>query len=749
MRKIGLKTYATLAILLFSTSIFAQNAIWQRTSLAEVQTDLLTQYDTPQEYEVFKLNTTNFKNLLVSAPERFNGTSQTIISLPMDNGKLEKFRVYEASNFSPELQAQYPNIRSYVAQGIDNPTAIARFSFSDYGMSMMISRANLSSVYLKSITQDGTYYMVYRSDQLTETGSFECEVIDDFQPSLPESYQARNANDGTLRTFRLALACTSDYANFHLNRLGVSPTATEQVKKEAVMSEFNVVLTRVNGIFERDLSVTMNLVSNNENLIFLNAGTDPYTYNDKTVMLAENQATCDSIIGTANYDLGHVLSSAHFGGLAYLRGSCNPAVKAGAVSGINTPVEDTFYFVIAHEMGHQYGANHTFNNECGGNRNSATGMEPGSGSTIMGYPGACPPNVQGDRDDYFHAISLQEMWSHVKHGSGQCGNETTTNNAAPIANAGPNRTIPASTPFILEGQATDPDDPSGASLTYSWEQMNPQPAQMPPRNTNTTGPMFRSRIPSESPARYMPVIETVINGGTQNSWEVVPAVSRSMNFRFTVRDNHPGGGASDSDNMRVTTDGNSGPFIVTSQTTATTWQTQTTETVTWDVAGTDTAPVNCTHVNIFFSTDNGFTYPVTIATNIPNTGSAVINVPNLNTTSGRLMVKAADNIFYQLNKGKITVTGEIGVNDFDFKNFAVYPNPSQGIFNLEFTPETADEVEVALYDLRGRLIKQNIFSDVSNGIFHRQLEYGSIDNGIYFLVVKNGGKTATKKLIKN
>src|SRR5690606_15579363 len=243
------------------------------------------------------------------------------------------------------------------------------------------------------------------------------------------------------------------------------------------------------------------------------------------------------------------------------------------------------------------GANHTFNNSCQNNRNTSTAMEPGSGSTIMSYAGTCPPNVQNRSDAYFHAISLQEMWSNIKHGAAQCGAQTSTNNDPPTADAGGNKTIPKGTPFILTGTGTDPNDPTGASLTYTWEQMNPQPAQMPPVNTSTQGPMFRSVQPSDSPSRYMPMIQTVINGNTQNTWEVVPTVGRTMNFRFTVRDNHAGGGSSASDNMRVTVDGASGPFVITSQNDPATWVTQTTETITWDVAGTNGGEVNTSHVD--------------------------------------------------------------------------------------------------------------------------------------------------------
>jgi hypothetical protein len=202
--------------------------------------------------------------------------------------------------------------------------------------------------------------------------------------------------------------------------------------------------------------------------------------------------------------------------------------------------------------------------------------------------------------------------------------------------------------------------------------------------------------------------------------------------------------------MFVTVDGSAGPFVVTSQNTATTWNTQTTETVTWDVAGTDVAPVDSPLVDILFSTDGGQTYPITVALNVPNNGSAVVNVPNLNTTTGRLMVISSNNIFYDLNNAVITVTGTVGVEEFSFENFAVYPNPSNGTFNLTFKPATNDNIEVSLYDLRGRIIGQSTFDDVNaSSTFSKQLDYNYVESGMYFLVVKNGNKVTTKKVVKN
>ena len=223
-----------------------------------------------------------------------------------------------------------------------------------------------------------------------------------------------------------------------------------------------------------------------------------------------------------------------------------------------------------------------------------------------------------------------------------------------------------------------------------------------------------------------------------------------MNFRYTVRDNVAGGAATASDNMIVTVDGASGPFEITSQNTPTTWNIGDTETITWDVAGTDGAPVSSPNVDIWFSTDGGQTYPIPVALGVPNNGSALVNVPNINTTMGRLMVISSNNIFYDLNDAAITIDGIVGVGEFTFENFTVYPNPSNGTFNISFTPESNGKVEIALYDLRGRAINNYIFDDVAaSSTFNKQLEYNYIDSGMYFLVIKNGNKVSTKKIIKN
>lgn len=758
MKKSTFKPLLVLFFALFYFGISAQNnSLWTKalnTDTENLQKE--TRKTVPLEYNLFQLNTPALKAALSQAPIRGNGTSNIIIKLPTNSGELQSFRVYEASILAPELQARHTNIRSYAAKGIDDPTAVARFSVSNVGLNAMITSGKYSTVYIDPYTQDKNFYITYNINQLpADPDGFECLTEEAVGPE--PLYNERNANDGKLRTFRLAVACNRFYSQYHLNDQGIPSTATDAVKKAAILSAMNVTMTRVNGVYERDLSLTMVIIPNNEDIIFLDAGTDPYAPNQNAgTLINQNQTVIDAEIGSANYDIGHLFSTGA-GGLAQLRSPCTPN-KARGVTGTNNPKGDAYDIdYVAHEMGHQYGANHTFNNACGGNRNPATAIEPGSGSTIMAYAGICPPNVQSRSDDYFTGRSIQEMWGNINSGSGQCGTESNTNNQPPTADAGPGRTIPKSTAFILMGTASDPD---GDALTHCWEQMNTEFAPMPPKKTSTGGPAFRSFDPSDSPDRYMPRINFVIAGDlggntppTANRWEAVPAVGRNMNFRYTVRDNVAGGGASASDNTFVTIDGDSGPFKVTSQSdpnNSINWTTQTTETITWDVAGSDSAPVNCANVDIKLSTDGGFTYPITIALNVANSGSETINVPNVNTTNGRIMVMAADNIFYAINDTKIIIDGTVGVEDFSFDNFSIFPNPSSGIFNLSFTPASNDNIEVSLYDLRGRIINQFIYDDVNaSGLFNKQLDYNYIDSGMYFLVVKNGSKTATKKLMKN
>ena len=744
MKKNNFKLKLIIPMLLMCFGLSAQNYIdlWKTASLNEtVSKTKVFRNTVPQEFKLFTLNPVELNSLLATAPQRFTTPSNAIIEFPTNNGEIQKFRVYEASVLDALLQAQYPNIRSYTAQGIDDPSAIARFSYSDSGLNVMISSANYGTIYIDPYTKDLNQYISYATNSLPEDSrSFECLVQDTLQDEVVLS--PLNADDGKLRTYRLALACTGEYAQYHLNNQGIPSSATDEVKKAAVLTAMNTAMTRINGVFEKEVALTMVIIANNTEIIFLNAGSDPYTNNNGGAMLGQNQSTINSIIGTANYDIGHVFSTGG-GGIASLGSVCGSS-KAQGVTGLPQPIGDDFYInYVAHEMGHQFRANHTQNNSC--NRNNATSMEPGSASTIMGYAGICSPNVQSDSDAYFHAISIQEMWGFISIlGGSSCPVETDTGNAPPTADAGPNYTIPRTTPFILKGIATDPDTED--VLSHNWEQMDQQIGTMPPQNTSAFGPMFRSENSLISPNRYMPKLSTVLNGQTQTTWEVVPSVSRTMKFRYTVRDNVAGGSSSASDDTVITVDGDSGPFVVTSQNASTTWSPQSNETITWDVAGTDVAPVDSPNVDILFSTNGGQTYDVVIAEDIPNNGSAEISAPNLNTTSGRFMIISSNNIFYDINGGVITIEGVLALNENSFENFALWPNPSNGSINLVLTPFSNGDIEVSLYDIRGSLVYNKGF-ETNGSLFEKALTFNGLNTGIYFIKVSNNGISKTTKLI--
>jgi subtilisin-like proprotein convertase family protein len=644
MKQYYAKIYSSLLIVLFlSFSVTAQKSekLWTKTTVEGIsKTQQVIRNSEPSKAIFYQLDIYGLKNILQNAPKRkgFNGVSNVIASFPTEDGSFEAFRINEASTMSLELQAKFPEIRSYIGQGIDNPTAIIRFSLSpEKGLSSMVL-SDKKTVFIEPYTNDLSTYIVFINSPLDiNNSSFKCETEYLKNEIDLDLESARNANDGQLRTFRLALACTGEYAAFHG---GTVPL---------VMAAMNTTMTRVNGVFERDVALTMVMVDNTS-IIFLDGTTDPYTNNDGGTMLGENQTTCDTNIGSANYDIGHVFSTGG-GGVAYLNSPCD-SLKAGGVTGQGSPIGDTFDIdYVAHEMGHQYGANHTQNNNC---QRSAVSVEPGSASTIMGYAGICPPNVQNNSDDYFHGENIKEMWANISTGASQCAAQSATGNSAPTAIAGADYSIPKSTPFVLKGDATDVD--AGNSLTYCWEQVDTTPATMPPVSTSTVGPAFRSLQPKISPNRYMPNLATVIGGSTASTWEVVPSVGRTMNFSLTVRDNVSGGASSGSDSMIVTVNDTAGPFLVTSQATSgISWAENTTETITWDVAGTTANGVNTANVNILLSTDGGANFDTVLASNTPNDGSHDIMVPVTSSPNCRIMIEAIDNIFYAVNSNKFTI----------------------------------------------------------------------------------------------
>jgi len=638
---------STVAIMLFSMSAQSQNftTLWTPMSAIKAkQSEQVLRKINLKSEEFFQLNIEELKAKVENIGHREN-PGNTVISFPDSEGKLNQFRVFEASVMEPELQEQYPNMRTYVGQGIDNPTEIIRFSITPKGFHGMTLSTPNGTEFIDPFSKEGNIYTVYSKRNLVDRNfDFECGVISD--PLLNttdfETPLARNANDGTLRNYRLAVACTGEYTQFHGGTFADA------------LSAIVVTINRVNSVYERDLSITLTLVANNSSIIYTNGSTDPFENNNESILINQSQSIINSAIGSSNYDIGHTFSTGA-GGLAGLGVTCVNSAKARGVTGVNQPVGDAFDIdYVAHEIGHQFGAPHTFNgtvgNCSGGNRSGSNAYEPGSGSTIMAYAGICgSDNIQIGSDAYFHQNSINKIWSHVTS-TGACPvNRTSTGNTEPVAEAGANYTIPQGTPYKLDGSGSSDVD-GMSTLTYTWEQYDLGTAGLP-TETSVTGPLVRSFEGTENPVRYVPRLSDVLtNGGTSTTWEKLATINRAINYVLTVRDNDGRGGQTDSDQMTITNTASAGPFTVTSQNTnQIVWTPGETETITWNVAGTTGNGVNAANVNILLSTDEGLTYDTVLASNVPNDGSHSITVPNVSAPKCRIMVEGAGNIFYNLN----------------------------------------------------------------------------------------------------
>ncbi|WP_333597628.1 reprolysin-like metallopeptidase [Chryseobacterium flavum] len=656
------KQLTLIGMLLITGVSFAQtDRLWSEGS-RKSSSEIFENKSNINNPKIYNLDINGLKNALAKAPKRLAAgeKSELIISFPNSEGKMENFKVRENSNFAPELAAKYPDIKSYVGEGLGDSNSTVYFSVSPLGLSSMEVYGDRSAVFIEPYSKDLSTYVVYRkSDKKDDLSKFECTVIDVAKKGTANtSLTARpNADDAKLRTFRLALSCTGEY------------TAYFGGTKAQALAAMNNTMTRVNGVFEKDFAARMVLISNNDSVIYTNASTDPYSAaSGMSNWNSQLQSTLTSVIGEANYDIGHLFGASGGGGNAGCIGCiCTNGSKG---SGYTSPADaipsgDNFDIdYVAHEMGHQFGGNHTFSMS---NEGTGANMEPGSGSTIMGYAGITSQDIQPHSDAFFHAISIQQITNNIK--AKTCSVNTDTGNSIPTANAGLDYTIPKGTPFVLTGTGTDAN---GDSLTYIWEQMdNASSSQTGASSaasaTKTSGPNFRSWAPTTVPVRYFPRMASVLAGatttaGSEITVEALSSVARTLNFRFTVRDNRAGGSGNNSDDAVITVNGTAGPFNITSQNSATTYSGGSSQTVTWNVAGTTANGVNAANVDILWSTDNGNTW-TTLLAGTPNDGSQAVTIPNVSTSSGRIMVKGSNHIFFDVNNANITVNAGSGTPD--------------------------------------------------------------------------------------
>lgn len=747
---------ALTGLLLLSTGAFAQN-FWQTMEGTLAPSKGLRQI-VPQKYLLVNIDEEALNTFLHALPN--NARAAKTITLPTPDGKSMLFNIWNTPIFTPALQNKYPGINTYTAVATGNTHITAKIDYTEKGFHAMIYDADATFfIDPYSNTNDGYYIVYYKKDYSRDDNNLMHCNFDDSDAVLrvngsPINMEQRpgaplSIVNGTQRKrYRLALSCTGEYAHAVD---GNSPT------KSGVLSAMTTSMNRVNGIYEREVAVTMQFIDNEDSLIYLNPNTDPFTANnDGDNLLDENQANTAAVIGSSNYDIGHIFSTGG-GGIAQLGSVCNNSYKAMGVTGSYNPVGDAYDVdYVAHEMGHQFGADHTFNantGSCYNNGNNFEAYEPGSSSTIMGYAGICgsSDNLQQHSDDYFHAISLQDINYFITTGfwgggGTSCGETLTGTTPVQISNLNAAYTIPYKTPFELEAPAATS---TGAdSISYCWEEwdLGDYKISEDQGDTFTRGPVFRSFDPAGT-IRIFPQIGKVISNTLNYKGERVPVVARTLSFIVTARSlsqdgwgtfNIPDGQVS----LNVINTGQ--PFKVTTPNTLLTWQSNTNETVTWDVAQTNTAPVNCSGVNIYLSVDGGYTYPYTLATNVPNTGTASVSLPDITSNQARIKVKGTGNVFFDISDANFKIEAGSATSNIELENnISVFPNPAQDVLHLRNGND--NKLQVALYNAIGQALW--------NGELQHTLDISTSQyaHGVYFLHfydLKNNAKAVKTVIIK-
>lgn len=565
------------------------------------------------------------------------------LELPTPEGGFASFSVVESPIMEPELARKFPDIKTYLGQGIEDGAATVRITVTPAGFDAQILSPG-GAFYIDRYTRgDDQNYAVYnRENYRKELPAFSCFTVDDGKgPVIGGGGEQMVMRAGSQRRdYRIAVNATGEFTGFHGGTVagGLAAVVT--------------IVNRINGIYENEFSSRLVLVANQNLLIYTNAATDPFTSPGANSTTNNASVTnLNTVIGAANYDVGHVFHRGANNGVAGSIGNVCTATKGAGTSVTEPPTGDLFAVdYAAHELGHQFGMRHNFNN-CNGSQGDSSTLanEPGSGTTIMGYAGICGgTNIQTNSDPYFNNINFDQFLTY-QAGGGSCPPIIATGNSVPTVSAGPDYTIPRGTPFTLVASGSDAD--AGDVLTYNWE-VREGGAVLALGSDNGSSPMQRSRLATVDPSRTIPRISNLL-ANTFDLGEYLYQNARTQTWRCTVRDNRAGNGGVNTDDMTLTVS-SAGPFQVTAPNTPVTWAGA--QTVTWAVNGTNAAPVNTASVRILLSTDGGLTFPTVLAASTPNDGSELVILPNINTTLARVRVEAIGNIYFDLSNTNFTIT---------------------------------------------------------------------------------------------
>ncbi|WP_241279383.1 reprolysin-like metallopeptidase [Chryseobacterium cucumeris] len=611
----------------------------------------------------YRVDLKSLREMLRNAEETGKGATPVIISLPTVDGKIEKFAVYSNPVLDKSLADKY-QLGSYTGVGVDDPSKYLRFSTSPNDMQSMIIKNGIFQ-FIEPISADKqTYGVFYKTKNEGEHG-FKCDtgerdfkdinkLVENGKKMLSGVGIASRPTNTKYRDFRMALSVTGEYSQYQLTAAGTPANATDDVKKGVVLAAMNNTMTRINGVFERDFGAHLT-VQNLPDIIYLDPATDPYSNN----LNLQLQQTLTSVVGNANYDIGHVLNqnaerSGNAGGIGIVcvDPATNTEIKKGsAYTQGPVPVGEVFDFTAAHEMGHQLGANHTFSNTSVTDANQGANVEPGGGTTIMGYAGITYDNVQANADGYFHYKSIDQVLTNLENKLNCGASQNINNNTAPAINPLVAYSIPKGTAYYLEALAIDAEnDP----VNYTWEQNDSTDEFSTISGDsgwgyNPKGALSRSVPGTANGRRYFPKLASVMNGilTDKQAWETVSYIPRTLNYAVTVRDQNAQRPMVSSSTTTVTV-GNDGPFKFNGLTASSVLYNDAVNTIYWDVANTNAAPYNTASVKIDYTTDNGTTWTNLVAAT-PNTGSYSAQMPGNINGAIKLRVSAVGNIFYAVS----------------------------------------------------------------------------------------------------